>query len=134
MWISKSNSISSLYTRSYKVRFLQGYMLLYCRSFKSQTQYIAANLVLTLKWKKLKFSTCKNLLFYQDCLGKQGFKIHLTSVHLQSFGTLSTINFSIMANKALVGQTTGTLCAFETVIVPGFIFVVNHTGSSSKSC
>lgn len=39
-----------------------------------------------------------------------------------------------MANKALVGQTTGTLCAFETIIVPGFIFVVNHTGSSSKSC
>lgn len=109
-------------------------MLLYCRSFKSQTQYIEAKLVLTLKWKKLKFSTCKNLLFYQDCLGKQGFKIHLTSAHLQSFGALSTINFSIMANKALVGQTTGTLCAFETVIVPGFILVVNHTGSSSKSC
>lgn len=109
-------------------------MLLYFRSFKSQTQYIEAKLVLTLKWKKLKFSTCKNLLFYQDCLGKQVFKIHLTSAHLQSFGALSTINFSIMANKALVGQTTGTLCAFETVIVPGFILVVNHTGSSSKSC
>lgn len=109
-------------------------MLLYCKISKSQTQYIEANLVLTLKRKKLKLSTCKNLLFYQGCLGKQGFKIHLTSAHLQSFGTLSTINFSIMANKALVGQPTGTLCAFETVIVPGLIFIVNHTGSSSKSC
>lgn len=39
-----------------------------------------------------------------------------------------------MANKALVGQATGTPGAFETVIVPGLIFVVNHTGSSSKSC
>lgn len=112
-------------------------MLLYCRSFKSQTRYIEATLVFILKWKKLKFLTCKNLLLYQDCFGKQGSKIHFTAVavcSLQSFGTLSTVNFSIMANKALVGQTTGTLCAFETIIVPGFIFVVNHTGSSSKSC
>lgn len=53
---------------------------------------------------------------------------------LVSFGTLGTVNLSVMANKALVGQATGTPCAFETVIVPGLIFVVNHTGSSSKSC
>lgn len=67
----------------------------------------------------------------------QGSTIHFTAVavcSLQPLGTISTVNFSIMANKALVGQTTGTLCAFETIIMPGFIFVVNHTGSSSKSC
>lgn len=144
MWISnaKSNGISSLYTKSYLEAkldffFLQHYVLLCCRSFKSQTQYIEATLVFILKWKKLKFVTCKNLLLYQDCFGKQGSKIHFTAVavcSLQSLGTLSTVNFSIMANKALVGQTTGTLCAFETIIMPGFIFVVDHTGSSSKSC
>lgn len=87
--------------------------------------------------EKGKILNMQNLHLYQDYFEKQAFKIHFIVVavcSLQSFGTLSTVNFSIMANKALVGQTTGTLCAFETIIVPGFIFVVNHTGSSSKSC
>lgn len=87
--------------------------------------------------EKGKTLNMQNLHLYQDYFEKRGFKILFKSLavcSLQSFGTLSTVNFSIMANKALVGQTTGTLCAFETVIMPGFIFVVNHTGSSSKSC
>lgn len=87
--------------------------------------------------EKGKILNMQNLHLYQDYFEKQAFKIHFIVVavcSLQSFGTLSTVNFSIMANKALVGQTTGTLCTFETIIVPGFIFIVNHTGSSSKSC
>lgn len=47
-------------------------MLLYCRSFKSQTQYIEANLVLTLKWKKVKILNMQKPALLPGLFGKAG--------------------------------------------------------------
>lgn len=58
-----------------KVSFLQQYMLSCCRSFKSQTWYIQAILVcFMLKWKKVKFLTCKTCTFTRTILKSRPLK------------------------------------------------------------